>query len=362
MKWLLLWILVAGIIPQGLTQDSRTASEESENSMDFFHPNNRTQFCHWPCQCPKRLPKCPAGVSLVLDGCECCKTCAKQLRENCTEADTCDFHRGLYCDYSGDAPRFEVGICANMGGIGCELNGANYANGQSFQPNCKYKCTCVNGAIGCIPVCRQSRPPLVWCQNPKRIKMPGKCCEQWICDESKKLRKTAPRHVSMSAYAGESEVWHQNCLVQITPWSTCSKSCGMGISTRISNENDQCKVVTERRLCYIRPCNVDITKHIKEGKKCLSVLKQVEPMNFTLSGCVSRRTYRPKYCGVCTDDRCCTPQKSKTIEVNFDCPDGQGFSKNMMWINSCFCNLRCKNPNDIFADLLYYPNYSEISN
>ncbi|XP_059830773.1 CCN family member 4-like isoform X1 [Hypanus sabinus] len=361
MKKLLLWILVAGITTQTLTQDSKESAKEDGNSMDFVHPNNRTQYCHWPCQCPKRLPRCPPGISLVMDGCECCKTCAKQLRENCTEADTCDYHRGLYCDYSGDAPRYEVGICAYMSGIGCELNGARYYNGQSFQPSCKYKCTCMNGAIGCVPVCRESRPPLIWCQNPKRIKIPGECCEQWICDDAK-LRKAAPRHVSMSAFQGELEVWHQNCLVQTTQWSECSKSCGMGISTRISNENRQCKIVNERRLCYLRPCNVDITKHIKEGKKCLSVLKQVEPVNFTLSGCVSQRTYRPKYCGICTDDRCCTPQKSKTIKVNFDCPDGLGFSKNMMWINSCFCNLKCKKLNDIFADLLNYPDYSEIAN
>ncbi|MGH0162919.1 UNVERIFIED_CONTAM: hypothetical protein FKN15_049661 [Acipenser sinensis] len=157
---------------------------------------NRTQYCKWPCKCPKIPPRCSAGVSLVMDGCDCCKACARQVGEKCNEADTCDYHKGLYCDYSMDKPRYEIGVCAHMVGVGCEDNGVIYRNGQSFQPNCKYKCMCVNGAIGCVPVCRDSRPPLVWCQNPKRVKVPGKCCEQWICDESKRVRKTSPRHVS----------------------------------------------------------------------------------------------------------------------------------------------------------------------
>lgn len=31
-------------------------------------------------------------------------------------------------------------------------------------------------------------------------------------------------------------------------------------------------------------------------------------------------------------------------------------------INACFCNLSCRNPNDIFADLESYPDFSEIAN
>lgn len=34
----------------------------------------------------------------------------------------------------------------------------------------------------------------------------------------------------------------------------------------------------------------------------------------------------------------------------------------MLWIQACFCNLSCKNPNDIFADLESYYGYSEIIN
>uniref|UniRef100_A0A8C3JFN4 CCN family member 3 n=1 Tax=Calidris pygmaea TaxID=425635 RepID=A0A8C3JFN4_9CHAR len=359
MRWLLPWILATSSISQAIAQTSTTMTPTIPAMTEAY---TRTQYCKWPCECPKSPPRCSVGVSLVTDGCDCCKTCAKQRGENCTEADTCDFHRGLYCDYSGDRPRYEIGVCAQIVGVGCVLNGVRYNNGDTFQPNCKYNCTCINGAVGCIPMCTNSRPPLVWCPNPKLIKMAGKCCEQWICDDSKKVRKTSPRHISSAAYEGEDEAWQKNCIIHTSPWSPCSKTCGLGISTRISNDNDQCRLLKESRLCNMRPCEVDITKHIKPGKKCLAVYRANEPMNYTISGCVSKSPYRPKYCGVCTDNRCCTPYKSKTIEVRFQCPDGTEFSWKIMWINACFCNLNCKNPNDIFADLAHYHDYSEIAN
>lgn len=38
-----------------------------------------------------------------------------------------------------------------MMAIGCDLNGVHYENGEAFQPSPLYKCTCIAGAIGCIP-------------------------------------------------------------------------------------------------------------------------------------------------------------------------------------------------------------------
>lgn len=79
-------------------------------------------------------------------------------------------------------------------GTGCEYNGVIYRNGQTFQPSCKYRCLCVNGAIGCVPLCTDSLPPWGWCRLPKLVKIPGRCCEQWICNEPRKTRRTSPRH------------------------------------------------------------------------------------------------------------------------------------------------------------------------
>lgn len=98
------------------------------------------------------------------------------------------------------------------------------------------------------------------------------------------------------------------------------------------------------------------------GKKCLNVYREERASNLTISGCTSTRPYRPKYCGMCTDERCCIPYKSKTVEVEFRCPNGATFSWKMLWIQACFCNLSCRNPNDIFTDLESYYGYSEIIN
>uniref|UniRef100_A0A8D2DB82 CCN family member 4 n=1 Tax=Sciurus vulgaris TaxID=55149 RepID=A0A8D2DB82_SCIVU len=280
MRWLLPWTLAA-VAAAAVGSTLTTALSPVPTAMTFTPaPLEDTtaspQFCKWPCECPPSPPRCPLGVSLITDGCECCKICAQQLGDNCTEAAVCDPHRGLYCDYSGDRPRYAIGVCAPT--------------------------------------------------------------------------------------AGEVEPWHGNCIAYSSPWSPCSTTCGLGVSTRISNINARCWPEQESRLCNLRPCDVDIRLHIKAGKKCLSVYQPETPMNFTLAGCVSTRSYRPKYCGVCMDNRCCIPYKSKTIDVSFQCPEGPGFSRQVLWINACFCNLSCRNPNDIFADLESYPDFSEIAN
>ncbi|XP_077394542.1 cellular communication network factor 6 isoform X2 [Festucalex cinctus] len=110
----------------------------------------RQQFCQWPCRCGQ-IPQCTPGVSSVLDGCGCCKSCAKQFGDPCNERDVCDLHKGMYCDFSADQPRFEIGVCAYLMASGCDLNGAHYENGEAFQASPLYKCTCIAGAIGCTP-------------------------------------------------------------------------------------------------------------------------------------------------------------------------------------------------------------------
>ncbi|XP_059528339.1 CCN family member 4 [Myotis daubentonii] len=368
MRWFLPWTLAVMTAAATAGSALATALPAAPTAMAFTpapleDSSSRPQFCKWPCECPPSPPRCPLGVSLVTDGCECCKVCAQQLGDNCTEAAVCDPHRGLYCDYSGDRPRYAIGVCAQVVGVGCVLDGVRYGNGESFQPSCKFNCTCVDGAVGCTPLCLRVRPPRLWCRHPRRVRLPGRCCEQWVCDDgARRLRKTAPRHTGDLAVTGEAEPWHGNCIAHTSPWSPCSTSCGLGISTRVSNANARCWPEQESRLCALRPCDVDIRPLIKEGKKCLAVYQPEAPVNLTLAGCVSTRAYRPKYCGVCTDNRCCIPYKSKTIDVSFQCPDGPSFSRRVLWINACFCNLSCRNPNDIFADLDLYPDFSEVAN
>lgn len=53
------------------------------------------------------------------------------------------------------------------------------------------------------------------------------------------------------------------CVSQTTAWSPCSKSCGTGVSTRVTNSNTQCKPVKETRICEVRPCSQVIFTRFK---------------------------------------------------------------------------------------------------
>lgn len=64
----------------------------------------------------------------------------------------------------------------------------------------------------------------------------------------------------VSAYRQEETVrfdgWDSslNCIEQTTEWGACSQTCGMGVSTRVTNKNRRCEMVKQSRLCTIRPC------------------------------------------------------------------------------------------------------------
>lgn len=210
------------------------------------------QECSGQCQCGAS-PTCPAGVSLVLDGCGCCRVCAKQLGELCTERDPCDHHKGLFCDFGSPANR-RIGVCTGEWGPGlprereqgparqgarkvgtsrltlcllplaardgapCVFSGMVYRSGESFQSSCKYQCTCLDGAVGCVPLCGMSvLLPSPDCPSPRRVKLPGKCCEEWVCDEAKEQTAVGP------ALAGE---WGALCRWQPGEGAPCDGGWG----------------------------------------------------------------------------------------------------------------------------------------
>ena len=53
----------------------------------------------------------------------------------------------------------------------------------------------------------------------------------------------------------------RECKKETTPWSACSVSCGMGVSMRVTNDNEDCQPVQQRRLCLVRPCELN-DKHL----------------------------------------------------------------------------------------------------
>ncbi|KAG5278275.1 hypothetical protein AALO_G00097150 [Alosa alosa] len=348
--------------------------------------------CPAVCQCPAVPPSCPPGVSSVEDGCGCCRVCAAQLNQDCSAERPCDHHKGLECNYGNDAAS-EWGVCrAKLEGRSCEFGGRMYQNGESFRVGCKHQCTCVDAAVGCAPLCATQLPlASAECPYPRLVRVPGQCCFSVDCHmgalppllppKTRKPTKTRPKQqqpqhqdqnrlddgqqYSLTPHRPDYQnnrvtnevaergtlnwadeqgykhlpVWSpsQKCVVQTTDWSPCSSSCGVGVSSRITNDNAQCKLQKETRLCNIRPCSsLDILP--KKGKKCTRTRKSPEPVRLAYAGCRSVRLYRPNHCGVCLDGRCCQPARSRTVQVPFRCPGGTQVERAVMFVQSCRCS------------------------
>ncbi|POI25609.1 hypothetical protein CIB84_010641 [Bambusicola thoracicus] len=243
-----------------------------------------SQLCRRPCYCSQMLPRCPRGSPLVLDGCGCCRICARRLGEPCDFLHVCDRSQGLICDYSsgtggtcncehhGRGPGHGSESCsagddaygwlqgcvaapANSNTShwpvedneeGCEVNGRLYRDGEVFQPSCKLQCRCLDGGFTCVPLCQEDvRLPTPDCPHPRRVDIPGKCCPEWVCEAGE-------RHLLQSTGAARAVPYP--CQPWGTEWSACSATCGVGFSTRVSNQNPYCRLETQWRLCVLRPC------------------------------------------------------------------------------------------------------------
>ncbi|XP_023984315.1 CCN family member 5 isoform X1 [Physeter macrocephalus] len=235
------------------------------------------QLCPTPCTCPWPPPRCPQGVPLVLDGCNCCRVCARRLGEPCDHLHVCDPSQGLVCQL-GAGPGGRGSMCLWGEDEGsCEVNGRLYRDGETFQPHCRIRCRCEDGGFTCVPLCSEDvRLPSWDCPYPKKVEVPGKCCPEWVCDQGRGLGvQPLPAHGNRKEGIGSIEdgatreaIVHGpqfsglvapaapavSCPEWSTAWGPCSTTCGLGVATRVSNQNRFCRLETQRRLCLLGPC------------------------------------------------------------------------------------------------------------
>lgn len=326
--------------------------------------------CPAECSCSPAPPLCPLGVSRVMDGCGCCRVCAGQFDQDCSAARPCDHIKGLRCHLGagGDPDR---GLCrAEASGLPCAFGGRLYQHGEDFQPVCQHHCTCMNGVVGCMPLCPPQVPlPRHHCPRPRLARPRGGCCQQWLCDDDNSIEgephgppaagpagRAHPNHIDAllrakappphrdlpegGAVTEPDSFPEPDCVPQTSEWTVCSATCGRGLSSRVSSDNPACQLVQETRLCEVRPCTT-LPPAVAKGKKCQRTVRPPEPVSITFGSCSTAPRYRPRSCGSCTDGRCCTPSSSRTVRLRFRCPDGDTFY-NVMWVQRCGCSRRCR--------------------
>ncbi|XP_036387701.1 CCN family member 2-like [Megalops cyprinoides] len=299
------------------------------------------QRCGGPCQCPHPAPRCPAGVSLVLDGCGCCRVCARGVGEACDRRFECDRQQGLQCDFSASFPG-GPGECVREEDQGCELDGVAYLEGQVFQPSCSLRCRCAGGGVTCVSLCGEDlRLPGPDCPRPRRVQLPGKCCKEWVCESMENAVLQDALTVRRPDLAGHSQNPGSNCMEQSTEWSACSRTCGPGVSSRVSNRNRGCRLETQTRLCQVRPCHARPHSAPLGAGRCEPSFRAAAPVRMEHQGCRSVRAYRPRYCGFCSDGHCCSPHRTRTVRVAFRCPRGRLLHHPVMAIESCVCHRNC---------------------
>ncbi|ALC42886.1 Ccn [Drosophila busckii] len=221
----------------------------------------------------------------------------------------------------------------------CSVGNTTFAHGATFKLDCKTQCVCENGRHACSSLCPNEQLPApedtISCRSPRLVEVPGHCCKMWLC-ENPTADVYATCHNSSSGN-----------------WTSCSRSCGLGIATRHTAIHAGCHQLSNLRLCENRRCAGDNnnnnnnnknrahshelaasqlqqlpqhhhrrepTHRIRKGHECRSQ-QRLGPARVRLGECVSRKLYRPKLCGRCHHgSMCCTPAVSTTIQVEMLCP------------------------------------------
>ncbi|XP_069491257.1 CCN family member 1-like isoform X2 [Ambystoma mexicanum] len=261
---------------------------------------------------------------------------------------------------------------ATREGHPCSVKDAVYQNGDRFQMACHSSCVCLDGSVACTSLCPPTHPArMPGCLVMEQVAVPGQCCKQWRCLEfsnglqhgtaehtgvaeaqqsprtQKRSRNLAflgtdtPRRRRIKGKRSSNDVEVDRCQKEPTEWTDCSKTCGTGISTRLVWSNGSCTPRRQRRVCMVRPCGAFLEEGkyevIKAGKKCTRLVRPLDAQTWTFKGCQSQRPLVPNYCGYCSNGGSCTPTKTHTVPVKFQCEGGAEMTRKVMWVQNCGC-------------------------
>lgn len=359
--------------------------------------------CPHKCDCPDQPTSCPNGATLVSDGCDCCMVCARQIDEPCNEIYICDFTKGLSCRYYYETKKTGYGVCTASRRQSCSHEGHVIAHGHTLTQGCKEQCSCNDGILTCRPICPDPIPMPTGCENPIfRMPHPGECCAQWVCEseydpdyygnygdygemtnsieDQATIFEEDPgsdgdemdyqfEHFFSSQSPNKAHngygngIYDKSLITNFLPldvheykdtkkdckrlnsgWTPCSKTCGMGIQYKTSNENPQCTLKKERRLCNIRPCHQPPKTTNQEKRTCNRYIEKSTKRKTLVYKNKCFAKVQTKFCGLCNKNtkKCCKPNKTKTQTVEFKCINGSVIRKQFMTIKSCSCSRNCK--------------------
>uniref|UniRef100_A0A5K3FLH6 CTCK domain-containing protein n=1 Tax=Mesocestoides corti TaxID=53468 RepID=A0A5K3FLH6_MESCO len=97
-------------------------------------------------------------------------------------------------------------------------------HGEILRPDCRTECLCDDGVLLCRDMCAS-----------ESYNCPSSCDSFQNQNPPESLCKSEP---PLS-----------------TQWSPCSKTCGLGVSFRVTNNNTECRNQTEAQLCHWKPCS-----------------------------------------------------------------------------------------------------------
>lgn len=130
---------------------------------------------------------------------------AKCEKLNSNPLHSSPFYGILFVTWVGEGAVLQVlseskmSFSAKSDGRTCEYLGRIYQNGETFRAGCKHQCSCIDGAVGCAPLCTNQLPPASHsCPYPHLTRIPGQCCPTVDCH--KRTWRLLPKHQVFSLH------------------------------------------------------------------------------------------------------------------------------------------------------------------